>query len=94
MQLQISRRGFLTAVVGVAAGLALPIKSVTYGPSIVTAHFRRQWQLQLLKRYNEALALNYVVPFTVDKELLQKLLSQRQQAPHLWNVLPDAIKTA
>lgn len=36
-----------------------------YGPSLLTAAYRQQWYAEVLRRYNDAIALDSVIPFTV-----------------------------
>jgi hypothetical protein len=41
------------------------IKNVGWGIPRIIANFKQAWYVQVLKRYNEALALDYIVPFRV-----------------------------
>lgn len=36
-----------------------------YGPSPLTAAYRYQWYVEVLRRYNEAIVFDSVIPFTV-----------------------------
>jgi hypothetical protein len=41
------------------------IRDAGWGIPIAMANFKQAWYIQVLKRYNEALALDYIVPFRV-----------------------------
>jgi len=41
------------------------VRTFGWGIPLIMSNFRQAWYLQVLKRYNEALALDYIIPFRV-----------------------------
>ena len=41
------------------------VRSFAWGIPLVMSNFKQAWYIQVLKRYNEAIALDYIIPFRV-----------------------------
>lgn len=100
-----NRRSFVTSLfAGLAALFGIKVATPVYGESMLKEAFRQQWYVDALRRYNEAIALDYVIPSRVEDPILlkkanavqlskiQDMLNERRRDPQHWHVLPFPTK--
>jgi hypothetical protein len=91
----LDRRTFLRRVLGAVAGACVPAAAkvpapatplLGYGTGAVGKHYRDLWRVQVLRRYNEAIAADYAIPFSVERRAVAEVERRLRELP--WRVGP------